>query len=558
MARRAPRPVERIAFPVLTAGALMFATHQAVDAQGITGTVHHAHTSQPLQGVLVTALDYRGERVRGTLTDATGRFVLQVPMGRYSLRAERIGLGTEVTDTFDVRTLDLRFVPVRMVERAVLIPGLVVDSRVKACRMDPERAIRIQRWWEDIRTALSVSAVVQRQSIAMFELERYEREWDEDVERIVATNSHTEVSTNSRPFVSEEAEFLARAGFVQGAVAGQRQYYAPDAEVLLSDVFLSGHCFSLIEDGDRKGQLGLHFEPVRDRSISDVEGTLWVDTTTSELQGLEYRYVNVEDLEDTEAGGAVAFEYLASGAWIVSEWHIRMPKLALLRRRRGQELELVGYVDVGGRARAMDVSTGNEATAGIGAIRGIVYDSIRSSPLPDATVTVLGTPHRTTTDAAGAFLLADVPVGSHKVAFYHADTEAWGLGTSFAEVDVHAETTSRVRLAIPGFRQAALGLCLGEGVGAAAVLVGHVLGAEREPLENVPLELSWSAEHDGAPDRPQVLSAVTGSEGRFALCRLPAEEAIALRAYVRGQWVDAFEITLPAQQVVYREVWFTR
>ena len=390
-----------VAFVALAAGGTL---PQGARAQGITGTVRDATTSAPLPGVLVTVLDYAGERVRGVLSDATGRFVIELPMGRYQIRAERIGLRPETTEPFDLNTFNMRFEQIVMTDRAVLIEGLVVDSRVKSCRIDPEAAVQIQRWWEEIKTALDASSVLQRQRFATFQIEKFEREWSDDLERVIASSSRVELSQWSRPFSSVEADFLAKEGFVQGEIGGQRQYYAPDADVLLSDVFLSQHCFSLVEDDNRDDQLGLHFEPIETRTIPEILGTLWVDTTTAELQNLDFRYTNVDGVGDSESGGLVAFEYLASGAWIVSEWYIRMPKVGVRQRRGREEYLLLGYVDVGGQVTPLLATDAAEEGGGVGAIRGVVFDSIRGGGVVDATVTILGTQRYATTDTAGEFI----------------------------------------------------------------------------------------------------------------------------------------------------------
>lgn len=127
---------------------------------------------------------------------------------------ERIGLRTETTEPFDLNTLRMRFELIEMAPRAVRIDGLVVDSRVQSCRIDPEAAVRIQRWWLEIKTALDASSILQREQFAQFQVEKFEREWGADLRRIVTENRRVEVSLSSRPFASAGAEFLADGGFV--------------------------------------------------------------------------------------------------------------------------------------------------------------------------------------------------------------------------------------------------------------------------------------------------------------------------------------------------------
>lgn len=527
----------------------------ALRGQGVTGVVRDSATAAPLAGVLVSAIGADDVRVRSTLSDDAGRFTVAVPLGRYRIEAERIGLRPAATGLFDVRTLGLHREDVVMTDRAVEIAGLVVDARVQSCRLDPEGAVRIQRWWLEIRTALDVSSVLQQERFAEYRVERVEREWDADLRRIVASNRRVEVSTSSRPFVSEDAELLAEGGFIQGDLGGQRQYYAPDADVLLSDLFLSQHCFSLVGGGERKEWLGLRFEPVRERAVPDIVGTLWVDTTTAELQSMEFRYANVADIPPNESGGKVTFEVVPSGAWIVSEWYIRMPKLALDERGGRRAYEVLGYVDVGGEVTPMALDRAPDVAGLEGAIRGTVFDSIRGVGLPDARVSILGTRFAATTDEAGQFIITNVPVGRHDLTFTHPDPEAWGLGSGYVEVRVREKLTASAELAIPGFRQAALTLCLGEGADAAAVFIGRLLDRDRRPMRNVDVELAWAPvePEEGAGTRP----ARTGSDGRLVVCTLPPGRPLTLRARIGERWVDALEITLPPLQITYREVWFT-
>jgi hypothetical protein len=527
-------------------------------AQTVTGSVVEAGTAAPLPGVLVSLLDDRGERVRAVLSDEAGRFAMEIGrFGRYRLRAERIGLETTTSRTFDLFTTNPHVQRVLMGERPVLIEGVVVDSRVQQCRLDPARGAQIQRWWQDVRTALDVSTVVQVEGLAQFELERFEREWDVDLRRIVAQTSRSEMNLSNRPFVSEEAEFLADGGFVQGDVMGQREYYAPDAEVLLSDVFLSSHCFSISDERDDQGLVGLAFEPTLDRAVPDITGTLWVDSTTAELQSLDFRYANLAELRENESGGYVSFDYLGSGAWIVGDWYIRMPKLGL-RGGEDETLVLLGYVDVGGRVSPLEVtsvSAAAEDLGAVGSIRGVVHDSIRGRGLADATVVVIGTRFQTRTDATGAFVLPSVPVGEHQVTFFHDDPSAWGLGSPFLEVVVSEGRSAEIELALPGFRRAALIVCSGVGTDAQTVLVGDLVGADEQGLGNVEMEVHWEErDRRGVVLRTRTQELRTGSDGRFVACTLPSETLLRVRARVNVRWIDGFEVTLPHHDIAYRKL----
>jgi hypothetical protein len=529
-----------------------FALSTPLSAQGITGAVRHVETSAPLSGVLISVLDLDGERVRGVLTDATGRYVVRVPMGRYRVRAERIGLRAETVGPVDVVTLNLVPQDVRMAERAVEIPGLVVDSRVQACRLDQEQAVRIQRWWREVRTALDVSAVMQGQRFADFLIERFERDWDADLETIVATSASTEIAQTSRPFVAEEAEILHSRGFVHPDGLQGRSYFAPDAEVLLSDVFLEDHCFSISDDEGLENEVGLRFEPNRERELTDINGTLWVDTTTAELRRLEFAFEEIDELPDNDAGGLIEFDYLANGAWIVSNWYIRMPRIGLRSRRRA-ELILIGYRDIGARVTETGV-TGDAAAGAVGMITGTVYDSIAGGGLAGATVWVLGTSRRTSTDGQGRFTLTGVPVGTQAVTFTHPLSSSWGLGAPFARVEVFEGRAGRVSLALPAFRGAAQALCMGSGQQATTVLTGHLLTSTGQPHADVEMEFAWPLQIEVDRQRQQAITVRTGSDGRFIVCTVPDGVPVTVRARVGGRWQEAFTVRTGAEEISYRVV----
>ena len=533
----------------------MLALPGAAHAQTVTGAVLDAATSGPLSGVLVSLLDLNGERIRATLSDEAGRFFFELQgFGRYSLRAERIGLQTTTSDSFDLISTEPYFERILMGDRAVEIAGLTVDSRVKQCRLNRDEAVQIQRWWQEVRTALDVSSVVQSTGMAQFEVDRFQREWDAELERITATDSRAEVSVSNRPFSSADAEFLSEGGFVQGELTGQREYYAPDADVLLSTTFLTEHCFSIEESDFDPRLVGLAFEPLEEREVPDIEGVIWVDSTTAELKTLDFRYTSLGDVPENEAGGSVWFEYLPSGAWIVRSWYIRMPKFGQRVRRGRTSLVLLGYVDVGGQVSPIERAAAAGPPTAFGAVRGVVWDSIRGRGLEGATVSVFGTRVQARTDAYGRFYLPDVPTGEQKLTFYHDDTEAWGLGGSLVPVDVAESGEARAELAIPSFRQVARIVCLGSGGGAETVLLGRIVDAGERPLANLPMSFEWPKDDVDGIEVVEEVPARTGSDGRFVVCSLPAGRTVTVRAEVAGSWIELFGEPMPPGEIVYRQV----
>jgi hypothetical protein len=132
--------------------------------------------------------------------------------------------------------------------------------------------------------------------------------------------------------------------------------YGPDAEVLLSDIFLRTHCF---ETRAEKGLVGLAFTPARGRNLPDVKGTLWVDPDNAELRYLEFTYTRIpERLNAPKAGGRVEFMRVPNGAWIVRDWVIRMPIAQVVAGAYNTSApRVVGYREAGGSA--VEIKTEN-------------------------------------------------------------------------------------------------------------------------------------------------------------------------------------------------------
>ena len=526
-------------------------------AQGVRGQVVDESTAAPLTGVLVAILDNQGQRVAAVLTDADGAFTAPVPgPGAYHARAERIGLQSTDSEPFQVEGTAFHSLRIQMADRAVELEGLVVDTRVRSCRVDAVQAPRIQRWWQSVRTALDVSALVQSERMARFRVQQFERRWTADLRSVVSEDTRLRVGFASRPFVSADADRLLEGGFVQGE-EGSREYFAPDADVLLSDGFLQSHCFSVVSDDDNERLVGLHFEPTRDNRSADILGTLWVDTVSAVLDRLQYRYANLNWLPANEAGGEVAFRYLPSGAWIVSDWFIRMPQVGVRRESRGSSSAdatvVAGYVDVGGRVRQLTTTTGTrDGVSGTGRLTGEVQDSLRGGPLVGARVVLLGTRFATLTDTDGRFVLEEVPAGEHSVSFFHPVLTEWGVPSPFVDVSVEADETARIRAGVPAFRTAATNACGPGSPAAEAVLTGRVLEAG-SPVAGAEVYAYWESPATSGPTATGEATVVTGSDGRYTLCGAPAEVRLDVTVSVEDRPVASATVTLPLRAFTGRD-----
>lgn len=324
-------------------------------AQTVRGLVVEQGTGAPVEGVMVWLLDARA-RYGGVLTGADGRFFLRAPAaGRYVVRTERIGYADVESDTLQIGAGEYVDVRLESPHRAVSLEGLVVEGEGR-CETRPAEGAQVARLWTEARKALEVAAWAGRQGLFRYDLARWERTLEPGTLREKSGRRTERTVLTSSPMRSVPVAVLHRRGFIQDLLGGGWEYYAPDANVLLSDLFLDTHCFSAVQGrGAQAGLVGLAFRPVRDRRLPDVEGVLWLRRSTAELQYLEFRYTQLpHGLVSADAGGRVDLERLPSGAWIVRRWHLRMPSLAVRQGPRGRETPQIHEIkEVGGEVVAI-------------------------------------------------------------------------------------------------------------------------------------------------------------------------------------------------------------
>lgn len=321
-------------FLVATAIAILFAAAPAT-AQSIQGRLTEEGSGQPVAGAFVTLLDAAGSQRDAALTDADGRFIVVAPAGgEYTVGIDRIGYMSTRSDPI---ALDpgqiLQFHLTTLVEPVELADiGVTVESD---CAVRPGEGEDAGRLWQEVRKALNVTAFTQNRGLLRYAVTARERELDPYTLRVrrERSRSRTGMSRGS-PYVALPPRALADAGFVR--FEGEEVvYYGPDAETLLSDEFLDGHCFEVREPPpDRPDWIGLTFEPSLNRRLPDIEGTLWIDVPTAELRLLEYAYVGLPaTLEGKGAGGRIEFARLDSGEGYISRWWIRMPVVRMADHR---------------------------------------------------------------------------------------------------------------------------------------------------------------------------------------------------------------------------------
>ncbi|MFS8638725.1 MAG: carboxypeptidase-like regulatory domain-containing protein, partial [Gemmatimonadota bacterium] len=218
-------------------------------AQTLRGQIVEEGTSRPIEAAMISLIDEAGKRVGSAWSDASGRFFLRAPgPGAYTLHVERIGYETAASPVLELaagQTLDYRMeVPTHPITLAEITA--VGDDR--RCVVRPgEASAETARVWEEARKALDATARSETERMLRFEGARYRRRLDPDRRRVLEETLRPVSGYYQQPFVSPPAEELATEGYIRAVEGGRYfDFFAPSAEVLLSDSFVEHHCMRLV------------------------------------------------------------------------------------------------------------------------------------------------------------------------------------------------------------------------------------------------------------------------------------------------------------------------
>ena len=311
---------------------------QSIFAQTVSGRLVDGLARVPIDKAFIVLLDVAGSELDRVLTNPLGQFSLTAPSaGTYRLRSERIGFRAGFSDPFEIvadgsHELEMLVNPV-----VIRLDTLTVSGDAKRCRLVGEQGMETATVWEEARKALTGIAWGESGQVFTYEI-RYFNRYFEDNGRLNHEQSATIRRARVMPFTNPDAAELQENGYAieRGELEDSSEYYAPDAAVFFSDVFLQHHCFKLTRNDDFEGLVGLQFEPTRGRDVPDVKGTLWIDEESAELRRLELTYTDLRShLRRRHARAEVEFARLDTGTWFVQRWLIHMPIVRIDRPRLG-------------------------------------------------------------------------------------------------------------------------------------------------------------------------------------------------------------------------------
>lgn len=492
-------------------------------AQELRGTVRDSVARQPIPAVVLIVADSAGTPIVRKLTDERGAFRMQLPAGARRLQLLRIGFRPRdialpaPTDGVIALDLSMRMIP------TLLEPVRVLDSPNCPRRDDRAAAFAL---WDQARSALLAAVVARETEKAVIKRLHFDRQLTSDGFTPLSQVVHVDSSAGARPFVAtrQAAEFIER-GFVDDS-ANVAVFNGPDADVMLDDAFPRGYCFRLADaDRDRPHQIGLAFEAAsHKRGRVDVEGAVWIDSTSRSLVEIVFRYVGIDQRFDKfEPGGRVSFQTMADGAPIIDRWLIR--PIGVPATSRNVHVSPNDLHESGGEVARARWEDGKTWVAPLGTLTGIVTQDRR--PAGDRVVTLAGTDYAAVSDSAGRFTIPDLIPGPYSVAV--ADTLLAPLDivlkTQVSFVAARDSTISVVFEA-PTAEDYAAQMCSRTPPAAGrAVIVGRALSSDGSPVASAQVEAALISEAGIV----QVSKEKTDARGLFHICNVPVGAKLQVR-----------------------------
>ncbi len=557
---------------LLLAGSIPINAH----TQEVRGRLLDPDGETGLGSAMMVLVDRNGKEVDRTLTRGTGLFLLRAPApGSYRLRAERIGYATTRSDYLDLAADETITHNLVAAVDVITLEGIEASGE-RRCTVRPAEGLAVTRVWDEARKALTAAAWTQERGYYQYEMMNIKRRLGPEGRKILGEDRSYNRGYMKAPYVSRPADSLVNGGFAR-ITPQESLYWAPDAEVLLSDPFLDTHCFNLKTDPrNAPGLIGLAFEPVSGRPLPDIGGTLWLDASTAQLKRLDFTYRNLNlprTILTSGIGGTLEFEALPNGTWIVNSWRIRMPVAGMGTNivSGGGTAILKEIVVQGGDVMRVHGNEGTVLEADLGGvIAGLVRDTLRAG-LPNARVFVAGTGIESFTDTEGKFQLVRLDPGVYSVTFTHPYLEPFGYIPEPFEVEVLADskTPAQISFTAPTVARIRNGMCrdverpealvsLGTEVSVNGILVGRVTDPGGNPVPNAMVRILSSQFDMGSAGGRLALRSGRGgvvvstdASGYYRACWVPVDTTLDVAVVDLGDGADP--VDLDAAELLTRE-----
>ena len=445
--------------------ALLALRAPALHAQELRGIVRDSAGSQPVPGVVLVLLDSTGRAIGRNLTNEHGAYRVALDPAMRRVRFLRIGFRPREVPLPALSGGSAQLDVTMAAIPTLLEPVRVVENPACRRRADGPAAFAL---WEQAKAALLATIVAREANPAWVVRYMFDRTLARDGRTVTGQTIRIDTATTTQPFAaSESAADFAAHGFERDS-AGIGIFFGPDAEVLLDDAFTAAYCFRLADREDaRPNQVGIAFDAAKGKQGRiDIEGAVWVDTTSRALVDVEWQYTGLAyAVARYDPGGHVWFRAMPNGSVLIDHWYIRLPRDAsgpdrTRYTRRLQVRETGGEL---GRARWKE---GEEWQATLGTLHGTAL--LDGAPGAGLRVQLLDAPYSAITDSTGHFTITGLVPGPYMIGFVDSSLASIGLflsaGAQFSAVrdsvttlTVEAPTTEGYIAALCGDAPAASG-----------------------------------------------------------------------------------------------------
>ncbi|MEO7996712.1 MAG: carboxypeptidase-like regulatory domain-containing protein [Gemmatimonadaceae bacterium] len=334
-------------------------TH-ALSAQELRGSVSNADNTTPASGVVLVMLHATRDDsvIARTITSERGTFAFAAPKAMtVRLQALRIGFRPTLIGSFILVAGESQSVSVALTDTRIQLATFDINSKSK-CDVKPDGALLVSQLFEQARTALTASIAPTSGMQATAQFNTFVRNEDRQGRLVGSIERSNDSGPTIRPFTSTSAASLAKTGYIVDREDGS-VLYAPDANVIISESFVTQHCLFLVQGtGEQSELIGIGFRPAKlNTARVDVHGTLWLDRGTSNLRYLEYGYEPMHiDFQRLRVGGRVDYAKTENGLWFVSKWAIRLPRVSAA--------QMTSLARFGGMSRGQSSITGIQTVGG--------------------------------------------------------------------------------------------------------------------------------------------------------------------------------------------------
>jgi hypothetical protein len=534
-------------------------------AQVLRGTVTDSVSQRPIPGVVVTLLDARGSVVARTLASQGGQYAMTVPANATRVRVLRIGWRPReraipaMTDGSATANFSMPAIP-------TFLEAARVDAKQCPKRSDSQMALGL---WEQVRDGLIGMIVSREQNLGSMVLLDYERmfgDLDETEVRFVLKRTTTNRSPNSYKAARTAANFV-RFGFAGTPADSAREYFAPDAEVLIDPGFADGYCFRIVRDRARANQIGLGFSsPDRRDGRIDIDGALWVDTVAKAIREIDFRYVGIHDrVDELRPGGNIMFREMPNGISFIQRWHLRMigarPDTVRLPRG-GNRLVNDFYTTVAGgelaHARWPD-STRFDSELGKATF---TLRTAMGTPAAGRVVGLAETPYVMKLDETGIFTVEDLLPGRYALIVGEPRLKPMQMDSMPTQVRITATrgTTQLVSATIPTLEEWTLDRCERQARAAATdttLVLGRLLDLAGKPIRRASFKVEAGRRLPGTETAPLAWETIldggrTDADGLLQHCTSKVY-ASAPRVRISGRLPDgesySFEVAVGPERL---------